>query len=133
MSAATATPAPAVRSRSGSEKRQRGRKIGVSVDAEELARIEEKASASGLSLSSFLRASALGSTGPRAKRRPPVNAELLAYAVAQLNRTGSNLNQIAKTLNAGRAVGAEDALTALAETRAAVAKIREAVGRKDRP
>jgi hypothetical protein len=68
----------------------------------------------------------------RAKRSPPVNAEALARAVAELNKVGSNLNQIAKVLNAGRAVGSREALATLAETRAVVAQILEIVGRKER-
>jgi hypothetical protein len=61
-----------------------------------------------------------------------LNAELLAHAVAALNKAGSNLNQIARTLNAAQAVGSKEALEALTETRAAVGRILEIVGRKDR-
>ena len=51
-------------------------------------------------MSSYGRASLLGKPGPRARRSPTLNAELLAHAVAQLNKVGSNLNQIARVLNA---------------------------------
>jgi hypothetical protein len=120
--------------RSGSEKRRRGAPLPVRLLPEERAALEEKAREVGLSLASFLRACALGTPGPRAKRSAPVNAEALARATAALNKVGSNLNQIAHVLNAG-GVGltTQECFAALAETRAAAAAIREIVGRKDRP
>jgi hypothetical protein len=57
---------------------------------------------------------------------------LLAHAVAQLNKAGSNLNQIARILNAGGAAGSKETADALADTRAAVVLILDAVGRRDR-
>jgi hypothetical protein len=129
MREATATLMPR---RSGSQRRQRVRRIGVALDPSEFAVIEEKATTAGLSKSSFLRAAALGSAGPRARRSPPLNAEVLAHAVAALNKTGSNLNQIARILNAGQAAGSKEAVEALTETREAVGRILEIVGRRDR-
>jgi hypothetical protein len=85
-----------------------------------------------MSFASFMRACALGEAGPRSRRSPPVNAELLALAVSALNKAGSNLNQIARALNAARAVGAQECVAALAEARAAVLRILEIVGRADR-
>jgi hypothetical protein len=122
-----------LRRRSGSETRQRGPAVPVRFLPEERAAVDERASAVGLSLASFLRACALGTPGPRAKRRPPVDIAALARATAELNRVGSNLNQIARTLNAGQAAGARESVEALKETRAAIARILEIVGRKDRP
>jgi hypothetical protein len=91
-----------------------------------------RAAEAGLSPSSYGRAVLLGSSGPRARRSPPLNAELLAHAVAGLNKVGSNVNQIARTLNAAQAVGSREALDALAEVRAAARAILEIVGRKGR-
>jgi hypothetical protein len=120
-------------SRSGSERRRRGTPVSVRCLPEERAALEEKAREVGLSLASFLRACGLGAPGPRAKRSPPVNAEALGRATAALNKVGSNLNQIAHTLNAGgAAVTTQECFAALAETRAAAAAIRKIVGRKDR-
>ena len=86
-----------------------------------------------MSRGSYLRTCALGSPGPRARRSPPVNAEILAHAVAALNKAVSNLNQIARVLNSSGAMGiATASFAALAETRAAVTRILEIVGRKDR-
>ena len=58
--------------------------------------------------------------------------ELLAHAVAQLNKAGSNLNQIARILNAGQALGGSEAIEALRDTRSAVVQILDIVGRRDR-
>lgn len=124
-------PAPR---RSGSETRRRGKgAVLVRLLPEERALLETKADAASLSLAAYLRACGLGDAGPRARRRPPVNAELLARAVAQLNKVGSNLNQIAHALNAGRSHYEAFNIETLAEVRQAVAEIRKAVGRKDRP
>jgi hypothetical protein len=120
------------RSRSGSQKRQRNRNIGVPVDADEFASVEAKARAAGLSLASFARAAMLGSAGPRARRSPMLNAELLAHAVSAVNKAGSNLNQIARILNSAQAAGTAEILAAAATAQAALSAMLEIVGRTDR-
>ncbi len=118
---AGADPAPR---RSGSQKRARGFKLQIALDAAERATAQAKAAQAGLSLSSFGRAALLdGDPGIRARRAPTVNAELLAQAIAALNKVGSNLNQIAHILNAGKAAGATEAVMTLHETRAVVRQI----------
>jgi hypothetical protein len=106
--------------------------FSIRLSPPEHAAIQEKARIAGMSIAGFMRAVALGSAGPRARRSPPVNVEVLARAVAQLNKAGSNLNQIAHRLNAGQAAGTTETLAALAETRAVLAQIRDAFGRTDR-
>src|SRR5882724_9809501 len=69
----------------------------------------------GLSLAAFLRAAALGTPGPRAKRAPTFEAEALAHAVAALNRAVSNLQQIGGILNAGGNAVTQEYFAALAE------------------
>jgi hypothetical protein len=119
--------------RSGSQRRQRQRKIGVNCDDAEFLTIDHKAQAAGMSLASYLRACALGSPGPRAKRSPPINAEALANATAALNKAGSNLNQIARVLNASRVtVAAHEYVAVLKDVRLALDQILEVVGRKNR-
>lgn len=119
--------------RSGSQKRQRQRKIGVNCDDAEFLSIDHKARESGMSLASYLRTCALGSPGPRAKRTPPINAKELATATAALNKAGSNLNQIARVLNASRVtIAAGEYLAVLKDVRAALDQILELVGRKNR-
>jgi len=117
-----------------SEKRQRNRKTDIRWDDEEYSRLTEKAQETGLSRNAYIRAAAIGTPGPRARRSPLVNAEALARATAALNKVGSNLNQIAHVLNSGGAgLTTRECLAALSETRMAAAAIREIVGRKDRP
>ena len=124
-------PPPLSPRTSGSEKRQR-RGYSIRLLPDEHAAIVGKARAAGMSFASYMRACALGDAGPRARRSPTLNAELLAYAVAALNKIGSNLNQIARILNAAQAVGATECTAVLAEVRTAVARILEIVGRADR-
>jgi hypothetical protein len=84
-------------------------------------------------LASYLRTCAIGHPGPRARRSPSIEIEALAQAVAGLNKVGSNLNQIAKVLNASGSVSlAHSAFATLSETRAAVIQILDIVGRRDR-
>ena len=106
--------------------------VASRVSPEEHAALNQKARDAGLSIGSYLRACGLGSPGPRARRNPPLNAELLAYAVAQLNRAGNNLNQLNKRLNAAQAVGAEESSAAIAETREAIRQICDSLGRRKR-
>ncbi len=109
----------------------RVRLISFRADAAEFLLIDENAHTVGLSRGGYLRACALGSPGPRARRAPPINAEALAHAVAALNKAGSNLNQLVRILNSGGAVGmANESSATLTEVRAAASKILEIVGRK---
>jgi Mobilization protein NikA len=80
-------------------KRQRQRFVGVRLDDAELAELESRARASGLSVGAYCRACALGDAGPRARRRPTVERELLARNTAALNHIGGNLNQATRALN----------------------------------
>lgn len=117
--------------RSGSQRRERTQIWQIAMTPEEYAIAAEKARGAGLSKSSYGRAVLLGSAGPRAKHSPPVNAELFALAIAQLNKAGSNLNQLVRVLNMyGISALVNENFAALAETRAAVASIREIVRRK---
>jgi hypothetical protein len=119
--------------RSGSRKRQRRHTVQIVLSDDELAEVKHKAQACGLSWSSYGRASMLGTPGPRARRSPTVEAEALGRATAALNKVGSNLNQVAHVLNAGgNTVTTQECFAALAEVRAALARILEILGRKDR-
>jgi hypothetical protein len=111
----------------------RVRLISFRADAAEFLLIDENARTVGLSRGSYLRACALGSPGPRARRAPHINAEALAYATAALNKAGSLLNQIARQLNSGGAhITAGEYLAVLGQVRAALDNILEIVGRKTR-
>lgn len=93
------TPTAKPEKRKRSERRQRGARINVRVTVEELEEIEARAQAAGLTAGGFLRAAGLGGKTPRTLPRAPIERDLLAKAVAELNRVGNNLNQIARALN----------------------------------
>lgn len=108
-----------------SETRQRAKgSILVRLLPEERKALETNAREAGLSLAAYLRASALGTPGPRAKRSPTVEAELLGHAMAALNQAGGKLSDMREDSPAFYA--------ALAEIRSAAAAIRELVGRTNK-
>lgn len=74
----------------------------------------------------FIRHQCIGSAGPRAVRRPPVERAALAQLLAQVSKCGSNLNQIARALNMGEAEPSETT-EAIRAFRAACAAIVGAV------
>jgi hypothetical protein len=115
--------------RSGSEKRQRATKpVLVRLLPEERAAVEEKAAAAGLQLAPYARACMLGDAGPRAKKRPPVDRELLARTNGELNRVGNNLNQLAHALNRGGDLDPYGLRAASRELLATLTEIRRALG-----
>ncbi len=86
----------------GSQQRQRQQGVRARVTPDEYAAIEKRARAAGLSTAAYLRACALGDKGPRSQRRPPVELEQFGKAIAELNKIGSNVNQIAHAVNLGK-------------------------------
>ena len=95
--------APAAKpTRSGSQTRQRKRHVFVNLTESEYLAVADQANRSGLSLSSLARAALLGANVP-VTRRPPVEKALLAQALGQLGKIGSNINQIAHRSHMGRA------------------------------
>lgn len=122
----TAT-APPVR-RSGSQKRQRTHLVQIRCTAAEHAQLQEAAERAGLTIGAFVRQRCLGSAGPRAVRRPPVERAALAQLLAQLGKCGSNLNQIARVLNSGGDTPS-DITAAIDDFRAAVGDIMQVMGR----
>ena len=119
------------RKKSGSERRERKRIIGVRVTDDEMAEITAEAERSGLTVASDARSVLLSAPAPRARRRPSIEAEALGRLLGDLGKVGSNLNQIAHHMNAGRnevsPAAMEAALSEVADIRAA---ILEAMGRK---
>ena len=73
--------------------------ISVRCTAKERSQIDETARQRGLSIGAYLRALALGSAGPRAVRRPPIERKELARLLGHLGKVGSNLNQLAHAFN----------------------------------
>ena len=91
---------------------------------DERAVLEGRATEAGLSVASYLRAAALGQSGPRARRRPTVERAALIAATAELNRVGNNVNQLARAINRGRE--ADVLAETLAELRGVLAVVRDA-------
>jgi hypothetical protein len=82
-----------------SENRRRPHSVTVRFDEKEFPDLESRAEKAGLSKAAYLRSCGLGDAGPRARRSPTVERRLAAQAIAELNKAGSNLNQIARAVN----------------------------------
>lgn len=87
--------------RSGSQKRRTTARIAVNCTPAQKAEILKKIDATGLSPSAMCLAVLLDVPLP-VRRRPSVDTQLLAKVLAELGKIGSNINQIAYHLNAGR-------------------------------
>lgn len=143
MSAATALlgkevgVAPSVASsperiaRSGSETRQRRHVARMRCTPSEHARLEAAAERAGLTVGAFMRHQCLGTPGPRAVRRPSVERAALAQLLAQLGKCGSNLNQIARVLNAGGGSAPGSIPQAVDDFRTVCADILLVLGKRD--
>jgi hypothetical protein len=84
--------------RSGSEKRQRSRMFTVRLSPQEAATVRQKAQAHGQTIGALLRSSLL-----HVRLHPSrIDLQAVARLLAQLGKIGSNINQIAHHLNAGR-------------------------------
>jgi len=103
------------RTKSGSEKRERQKILGIRMTSDEFAEVSKRANAVLLTPSSYARLELLDSPPPRQARRPAVEAENVARVLAQLGKIGSNLNQIARQMNAGRTIGNETLARALTD------------------
>ena len=120
----------AAKRKSGSQKRQRSKIHPVRFLDDEYATVKDKADAAGLSFGAYLRACALGDTGPRAQRSPTIERGLAAQAIAELNKAGSNLNQIAHAINMAVWPGSLHVTAAADAVKNAATKILQAFGHK---
>jgi hypothetical protein len=104
------------------------RVIAIRCTDNEYAVIHAMASRVGLFASGYLRAVALGTPGPRAVKRPPVDRKELARLLGELGRVGNNLNQIARALNVDDRPPLAEIAAALSEFAAMRALVRAALG-----
>lgn len=82
----------------------------------------------GLSLADYVHIRLGGKAGPRARRNPGPDVLVLAKLLAELGKSGSNLNQIAYQLNSGETVELPELAEAIAEHRAVAEAIMRALG-----
>ena len=116
-----------------SEQRQRVYKVDTRWDEIEYIALLAAAQSTGLTRGGYIRALVTGDAGHRAQRAPSFDARALAVATAELNKVGSNINQIARVLNAGAAtISARECHSVLDDVRHAVAGILDIVGREVR-
>lgn len=114
---------PGDRRISGSEKRIRTHVRALRLCDDELHKLNIRAAEAGLPVGTYLRLMALGEAGPRARRRPVIERELLARLLGHIGKVGSNLNQLAAAANSGDLVyrgRLERGLTDVAAMRLAV-------------
>lgn len=119
-----------IRATPRSEARQRAARVTVRFLPEEHIELEARAAAAGLSPSAYLRACALGDAGPRARRSPTVERSLAAQAIAELNKAGSNLNQIARAVNMQEWPGTSSVTAAADTVKRAAQQILQVFGYK---
>lgn len=115
---------------SGSETRQRERLVPVRMTDDERDLVRERAQAAGLTVGAYIRRTALGDSGPRARRRPIIERELLSRILAHLGKVGSNLNQLAREQNTGGTPDADDLARSLDDLAQMRRAILEAMGRE---
>lgn len=101
--------------RKKSDKRQRTKLTAHRWFEDEFNAAAAKANAAGLSFGAYIRTVATGDAGPRAQKRPPVDAQLVRQALAGLGKYGNNLNQLAHYGNAGNPVDLPELRRALKE------------------
>jgi hypothetical protein len=106
--------------------------IAVRCTEEERELIKQSAAEAGFKIGGYLRAVALGSAGPRAVRRLPVEREQLAQLLGEIGKLGSNVNQMAKWANTARAAPSAEVLALMREDIAAMrAAVMKALDRGD--
>jgi len=110
----------------------KARFVAVRCTADEHAALTAAAAQTGLSVGAYLRAMALGNSGPRAVRRPSVEKETLARWLGELGKVGSNVNQLARIANTSGDMPEPDTLADIAaDVRAMRDALMKALGRGD--
>ncbi|WAH66886.1 plasmid mobilization protein [Xanthomonas hortorum] len=102
---------------SRSNARQRTKQSLVRLSDEEYALLSERADASGVTLTDYIRSQALGAKPLRAQRRPSVDRAALAQLLGRIGVVGGNVNQIARKLNSGQSADYIDLMETMKEVR----------------
>ena len=98
---------------SRSENRKRQHLIQIRVTEEEKKIVEQDAARAGVAPGFYTRHLLLDAPIPRKAKRPPVETELLRKTLAELNKIGSNINQLARAHNQGKSPCREDVVREL--------------------
>ncbi len=114
--------------RSGSGNRKMQRLIGVRVTEDVYGRLDAEAAAKRLTVPSYVRDFILKTPGIRSRRRPLVDVAALAKLIAELNRIGGNINQLARSENYGEGPDREALRLALSSLRELMQSARIALG-----
>jgi uncharacterized protein (DUF1778 family) len=86
---------------SGSDRRLKQRIINLRATADEYATVKEAATEAGLTLGSYIRETLLRAPKTGTRRRARADVAVLSKLIAELNRVGGNINQIARAINRG--------------------------------
>lgn len=86
---------------SGSDKRLKQRIVNFRATKEEYAAVEDGARNAGLTIGSYIRQTMLAAPKTRTRRVARADVAALAKLIAELNRIGGNINQIARAANGG--------------------------------
>lgn len=86
----------------GSE-HNRTKTTSVRFSPDELEKLKSRAEKAGLTVGALVRQMVLDAPPPKQSRRPSVDAELLSVALSRMGKIGSNVNQLARSANRGRA------------------------------
>ena len=121
------------KTRPRSEKRQRNKLTALRWFDDEFNRAAAKADRAGLTFGAYIRHVALGDAGPRAQRKPPVDAQLLRQLLGEVGRVGNNLNQIAHALHTGQQISVPKLEQSLDDFSGIRAAIYEALGKDPGP
>lgn len=114
--------------KSGSATRQKQHVVTFRATSSELQMIESAALEQGLTRGSYIREMLLKSPETCKRRRPLADMAVLPRLLGELNRSGGNINQIARRINLGETPLAVELREVLEAQREAVAAIRTALG-----
>jgi len=110
---------------SESESRVREKSFPIRLTDDEFSKLTQRADALGLSRAAYVRLKALGKAGPRSQKVPRAGTKDLAKLLAEVNKIGSNINQIARALNRGRDFEKEFAQTLVERIRELQDRVRD--------
>jgi hypothetical protein len=114
--------------KSGSATRKKQHVVTFRASSSDLQAIESAAEEEGLTRGSYIREMLLKSPETRKRRRPLADMAVLPRLLGELNRSGGNINQIARRINLGETPLAAELRGVLEAQREAVAAIRTALG-----